>query len=127
MEIKLVVDGATLECSLGTDRSKMSVPQSHGVMVQNKNAANISDCVQNVNIKSFCKCKREDFGNEQIVGYSERTGKPLYLCNPKITTKWVKGKENCTMDGESALLDICVVSCFYGGIIRIKDSGQKEV
>ena len=108
MEVNLVIDGATLECSLGSKTSKMSVPVSHGCMVQNKNVANISDCVQDVNILSFSKCSRQG------------------LCRPKITSKWIKGQQDCILDGEFALLDICVVSCFYGGIIKVKDSGQIE-
>jgi len=108
MEAKLVIDGATLECSLGSKTSKLKVPKSHGIMVQNKNVANISDYVEEKNILSFSKCSKEG------------------ICKPKITSKWIKGQQNCIIDGELALLDICVVLCTQGGIIKVVDSGQVE-
>ena len=106
MDKKVVIDGATLECDLGSEKSILKVPKSHGVTVKGKNQANISDNKVNENILDFKRCKR------------------MGVCNPMIVMKWLKGNKELIIDGEYALMDDCIVSCVQGGVIRITNCGQ---
>ena len=106
---KTVSEGATLECSLGTETSELQVPIFHGVSGQNKNQANITDSKPIFNILPFCMCKRVD---------------PPVPCIPVVIMKWLNGQPDCVLDYELALLEKCIVPCCQGGIIRIKKCGQ---
>jgi hypothetical protein len=111
VDYKTVCDGAVLKCQLGSQESILKVPDFHGITIQEKNQANIQDYIPNYNIFTFCKCKREN---------------PPVPCEPRIIINWLKGQKNCIVDNELALLDNCIVPCCYGGVIKIKTSGQEE-
>ncbi|MDR2022920.1 MAG: DUF4280 domain-containing protein [Hungatella sp.] len=106
-----VKEGATLKCSLGTATSQLKVPQSHGASIQGRNQATIADHVGNVNILPFCMCTKTN---------------PPVPCTPTIALKWINGKKDHQIQGEMALLNICIVPCMQGGIIKIDQSGQQE-
>lgn len=57
MSAEYVVEGATLECSLGVASSKLLVAPPHGVELRGKNRANIGDGKPFVNIFPFSACK----------------------------------------------------------------------
>lgn len=99
-----VLDGATLSCSLGTCTSKLKVPDTHGAGIKGKNQAVISDYIGNKNIMPFGSCTRTY---------------PPVPCNPTICIKWINGKKDFKIKEELALLDICIVPCILGGIIKI--------
>ena len=106
MDKKIVIDGATLECDLGYEKSLLKVPRSHGVTVKDKNQANISDNKVDENIFNFKKCKK------------------MGECKPMIVMKWLKGNKEFILSNEYALMDDCIVSCVKGGVIRIINCGQ---
>ncbi|HIT86330.1 MAG TPA: DUF4280 domain-containing protein [Candidatus Coprocola pullicola] len=111
MSKRIVCEGATLACSLGTKISELQIPDFHGVLSQGKNQANINDYKPNYNILSFCSCKRSI---------------PPVPCVPSVVMKWLKGQQDGVLDCELALLEDCIVPCTFGGIIRIENCGQKE-
>lgn len=104
-----VSEGATLECTLGTNTSKLKVPNFHGVGTQGRNEANIADYIPNHNIFSFEMCLRQQ---------------PPVLCEPMVIMKWLKGHPDYILDYELALLKRCIVPCCFGGIISITQCGQ---
>jgi hypothetical protein len=104
-----VTDGATLKCTLGTATSELRVPVFHGALLRDKNQADISDSVGNVNIKPFDMCKRQA---------------PPVPCTPSTCMKWVLARNDHAIREELILLDCCIVPCVFGGIIKIIDSGQ---
>ncbi|SNS56649.1 protein of unknown function [Anaerovirgula multivorans] len=106
-----IKEGATLRCSLGTGTSQLKVPQSHGATLQGKNQATIEDHVANVNIMPFSMCTRVN---------------PPVPCTPSILLKWINGKKDHKVREELALLNICIVPCVHGGIIKIEESGQQK-
>ncbi len=108
-DLSSVCEGAVLECSLGTNTSNLLVPKFHGSYSVEKYQANITDCKGEINIPSFCKCKRSPI---------------LPACTPQIVIKWIKGHPDFILDGESALLKRCIVPCIFGGIIKIIENGQ---
>jgi hypothetical protein len=105
-----VKEGAKLSCSLGSSSSNLKVPNSHGVCIQGQNQAVISDNAGNVNIMPFGMCKRSN---------------PPVPCTPTIVMKWLYGNKGHMIRGELVLLNICIVPCVFGGIIKIDQSGQK--
>ncbi|WP_129599950.1 DUF4280 domain-containing protein [Anaerophilus nitritogenes] len=106
-----VKEGAVLSCTFGTVTSKLKVPKNHGVSMQGKNQATIADHVGNVNIMPFAMCTKTQ---------------PPVPCIPSIMVKWINGKKDFKIKDELALLNICIVPCVKGGIIKIEQSGQIE-
>ena len=104
-----VSEGATIECTLGTNISILRVPDFHGVSTQGRNEANISDHIPNHNIFSFTMCMRSI---------------PPVPCTPNVIIKWLKGHPNYTLNYDLALLERCIVPCTHGGIISIRQCGQ---
>lgn len=100
----IVLAGATLCCSLGTNTSKLQVLNYHGCGIDGNYQANIADCIGNENILSFQQCKRQV---------------PYLVCSPNICMKWIYGQLDFLLNGEPALLKSCIVPCLNGGIIKI--------
>lgn len=109
MSKKNVSDEAILECPLGTKRSILKVPVSHGMSSQGRNVANIADNIVGYNIFNFCECTRTN---------------PPVSCTPVIKTKWLKGKEDCILGTEPVLMEDGIIPCCHGGIIKIVKCGQ---
>ena len=101
-----VVEGATLECSLGSTPSKLMLPIGHGVYIWDKKQANISDMKSLYNILPFGVCK----GSEP--------------CVPAVVIYWVNGKEDVFIDKHNALVDTSIAFCARGGVIKVTDDGQ---
>jgi hypothetical protein len=103
-----VVEGATLECTLGVTSSKLVVTP-HGVMLTDKNGANIGDAKPFINILPFGACNITS---------------PPKPCTPACAM-WIGGKEDVHFEGLPALLNTDKLVCTAGGgMIRITDSGQ---
>ena len=110
MAVEYVVEGATLECSMGVARSKLLVPQSHGIELCGKNRANVGDAIPIANIAPFGACK---------------VTTPPKPCSP-VCIKWSGGKTDTLLDGLPALLSTDKLICSAGGgVIKITDSGQR--
>jgi hypothetical protein len=109
--IEYVVEGATLECSLGTSKSKLATRSRKRIYINDHLQANVKDCKANYNVKSFGRCCR-------------RSKKPK--CTPSFGTRWIGGKDDVIVDGAPALLSTATLKCKYGGTIKISDSGQSE-
>lgn len=45
---------------------------------------------------------------------------PPLPCTPVVCMPWIKGKKDFKVKNELALLNICIVPCMLGGIIKIK-------
>jgi len=104
--IKPESEGAGLICTLGTSKSKLRVVVNRGTSAKGKKTATIEDYKGNVNIPSFELCNRET---------------PPIPCNPTTCIHWLNGKDDFTIRDELALLNICIVPCLYGGVIKIDD------
>jgi len=109
MSTEYVVDGATLECSLGTASGRLLVPLPHGIQLKGRNRGNIGDAKPFVNITPFGACN--------IIS-------PPKPCTPACVM-WFGGKSDTLLDGLPALLNTDKLVCTAGGgLIRITDSGQ---
>jgi hypothetical protein len=109
MPAEYVVEGATLECSLGVTSSKLLVAPPHGIELRGKNRANIGDGKPFINIAPFSACKITS---------------PPKPCTPACAM-WTGGKADTLLQGLPALLNTDKIICTAGGgLIRITDSGQ---
>ena len=104
-DISLITEGATLECTLGSATSKLQIPVSHGSEIKGKKQATIFDNKVVMNILTFQLCKKSN---------------PPIPCTPVICMPWVMGKSDFKVKKELALLNICIVPCMLGGVIKIK-------
>ena len=96
-DIWMGTEGATFECTLGTMTSKLQVPMSHG--------SGIFDNIVGKNILPFQLCKKSN---------------PPIPCTPVVCMPWIRGKKDFKVKNELALLNICIVPCMLGGVIKIK-------
>jgi hypothetical protein len=109
MSTEYVVEGATLECSMGVASSKLLVAPPHGIELRGKNRANIGDAKPFVNIIPFGACT---------------VTSPPKPCTPACVM-WSGGKTDTLLQGLPALLDTDKLVCTAGGgLISITDSGQ---
>jgi hypothetical protein len=109
MSNEYVVQGATLECSMGIASSKLIVAPPHGIELRGKNRANIGDSKPFVNILPFGGCKITS---------------PPKPCTPACGM-WMAGKADTLLQGLPALLNTDKLVCAAGGgLIKITDSGQ---
>lgn len=113
-ERSYVVAGAKLKCSYAVKKRKLRLPFSHGVYVKDKALMNVMDYKPNKNIVSFGICKSPKNPN---------AGSP-HSCKPKITMKWINGKEDMLVENQPALINICKNKCAYEGEITIVEDGQ---
>ena len=104
-----VVEGATLQCALGTGSGNLTVMPQHRVKLRGKNKANIGDAKPFINIPSFGGCKITS---------------PPKPCTPACVM-WIGGKTDVLIQGLPALLNSDKLVCAAGGgLISITDSGQ---
>jgi len=105
-----VVCGAKLSCTLGTAKSNLKMPISHGVFLKDIPQCNINDRVPLMNILSFGSCNRSV---------------PPPPCIPATPLPWMNKKDILLfINGSEALIKDAICSCSFGGIISIDDSGQ---
>ena len=104
-DIWMVTEGTTLECTMGTMTSKLQVPMTHGSGILGKNQATVSRWVVGKNILPFQLCKKSN---------------PPIPCTPVVCMPWIRGKKDFKVKNELALLNICIVPCMLGGVIKIK-------
>jgi len=102
-----VVRGAEVKCSLGSKTTKLNLPQSHGVYVNDKPVLIDTDTKVGANVKPFGKCKKRKGG-----------------CAPSLAACWKEVKEDALIKERPALITRSILSCSIGGKITIKTDGQ---
>ena len=150
-----IVHCAQVSCDFGMRPSYLVLEDSHGVYLKGRAQVTIKDC-KDENIICFGGCMspenpktieaakeiaREvaqetemDFEDQvsDIFTQESDDGKKFMACfgecEPSIvSTEWDKEKEDVLVEpGQKALLGAGTLTCKYGGIIRIEDTGQPE-
>ena len=106
--MKVVCNGASLQCSLGSTPSILNVdPKS--VQVENTSICTESDAKPYKNIQTF--------------GICSLTGLP---CTP-ITSSWTNASKIVMAGNESVVLESSTVICSIGGLITVTSAGQESV
>lgn len=102
-----VVEGAITRCSLGSRKSEILMPNSHGIFLKEKPQCTIYDKIPIENIAPFGGCRA------------------IITCTPNIVLPWVNKKDTTlVLNDEKALIEDAVCFCTHGGIIEIEHSGQ---
>ena len=120
---KLVVDGALLQCSMGTAPAKLTVLPSSGLSDQSRPLATVQDARPMANINPFVMCRST--ANPQVAlataaSFGVLSPQP---CVPVIVGAWTPGSDVVTLEGSPALHDASTCSCVWAGVISVSDAG----
>ncbi|MBU2700778.1 hypothetical protein Ga0466249_001883 [Sporomusaceae bacterium BoRhaA] len=107
MDTRYVVRGATVRCNKGSTASRLNLPKSHGVYVNEKAVLNDHDCISGSNVMPFGTCSM------------------IHKCSPFLALKWEQAKDTTLVKGQPALLATSTLSCAVGGVITVVDDGQR--
>lgn len=118
---KLTVDGATLECTMGSTSSRLTVLPAIKSDVDGDNSGTIDDHIPMVNVMPFGMCKSPS--NPAVAAAS---GAPQ-PCIPVLPSAWTPGASVVTVQGIKALSDNSTCACTWAGTVSIKDPGDKVV
>ncbi len=124
---KLVVQGASLSCSMGNAPSPLSVLPTNATTGDSANAATVQDMVPNVNIAPFGMCL--SVSNPAVAAATSAAGGVLtpQPCVPMTTVPWTPGSPSVTIGGQAALSDSCQLVCQWGGQIQVQSAGQTDI
>lgn len=121
-----VCSGATMKCTFGDRKSKLTVYPDRTVFLTGQPMANISDHTPLYNIAPFGKCHTTSFpptGAATAAAHGKLTPMP---CVPGTNSNWMNGKNDYIIKGDPALLKSSFCRCCYGGVITITDDGQRD-
>lgn len=121
-----VCSGATMKCTFGDRKSKLTVFPDRTVFLTGQPMANISDHTSLYNIAPFGKCHTTSFpptGAATAAAHGKLTPMP---CVPGTNSNWMNGKNDYIIKGDPALLKSSFCRCCYGGVITITDDGQRD-
>lgn len=121
-----VCSGATMKCTFGDRKAKLTVYPDRTVFLTDQPMANISDHTSLYNIAPFGKCHTTSFpptGAATAAAHGKLTPMP---CVPGTNSNWMNGKNDYIIKGDPALLKSSFCRCCYGGVITITDDGQRD-
>ena len=121
-----VCSGATMKCTFGDRKAKLTVYPDRTVFLTGQPMANISDHTSLYNIAPFGKCHTTSFpptGAATAAAHGKLTPMP---CVPGTNSNWMNGKNDYIIKGDPALLKSSFCRCCYGGVITITDDGQRD-
>jgi hypothetical protein len=123
---KLVVNGATLACSMGSTPAKLSVLPTNSTYGGELPAATVQDMKPMVNVAPFGMCSSPS--NPQVAAATAAAMGVLtpQPCLPMITAPWTPGSKTVTIGDLVALNDTCQCVCQWAGQIQIQDPGQSD-
>lgn len=121
-----VCGGAMLQCTFG------AMPSTLMVLPQNKVVnlmplANIMDNKPLVNVLPFGMCS--SMANPTVASATAAALGVLtpMPCIPVIPGPWTPGSPTCLIGGQPAVNDSCMLTCAYGGTIRVTNPGQTTI
>jgi hypothetical protein len=126
---KLVVDGATLACSMGTTPSKLSVLPTNETYGGPTPAATVQDMKPETNLAPFGLCQSPI--NPQVAAATSAAAGTLtpQPCLPAAAGPWMPGSKSVaiTGGGPAMLSDACQCVCQWGGQIQVQLAGQQVI
>lgn len=124
---KLVVNGASLQCTMGTTPSNLTALPDKTTDAGMMPAANITDYQPNVNIMSFGMCRSPS--NPQVAAATAAAAGVLtpQPCVPVVTAPWTPGSSTFQVGSQPALNDSSTCLCSWAGTISIASAGQTSI
>ena len=122
-----VCNGAKMSCTFGSSSCSLNVLPTKQIQLEDNEAANIMDYVPMVNISGFGQCS--SLVNPVVAVATAKNSGVLepQKCIPVIVTPWMPGKPDELMANQPALMDFCINTCVYFGIVTITNAGQTSV
>jgi Domain of unknown function (DUF4280) len=124
----LVVQGASLSCTMGNAPSQLSVlPVNQVSGPSSMAAACVADSKPMVNIATFGMCMSPS--NPQVAAATAAAMGTLtpQPCIPMTSAPWTPGSTSVTVGGQAALNDSSTCQCQWGGMVSITFAGQTVV
>jgi hypothetical protein len=123
---KIVINGATTQCTMGTAPSTLTVLPTHLTFDASQPAATIMDHIPMVNIKPHGMCV--SLANPAVAAATAAalgvlTPQP---CFPATTSPWSPGSPTITIADLKALNDVSSCNCMWAGVITIPYAGQTD-
>lgn len=119
-----VVSQAKLSCSFGSSSSSFQATAASACQSSRQQAGVINDHLSMVNIRPFGRCSC--LGNPVVAAATAANKGKLspQPCIPATVTPWVPGSPTILFRSMPALNDKSILSCMWGGIVRVDDAGQ---
>lgn len=122
-----VVNGATLQCSMGTTPSTLTITPEKQVGTGSTALASVMDHAPMKNIMPFGLCIT--ISNPQVAAATAAalgvlTPQP---CLPVTTQAWMPGAPQVTVRKQAALTQNSTCLCQWGGVISVVNPGQTKV
>jgi len=122
-----VCSGAGLACTFGMGSGSLTVLPTKRVQMENNEAASIMDFTPMVNISDFGNCT--SLINPIVMAATAKNQGVLepQQCIPVVVAPWTPGKTDVLHANQPALMDFCLCTCAYMGMITITNAGQTSV
>jgi len=122
-----VCNGAKMMCTFGTGSGSLSILPDKLTNVENNPIANIMDFKPMVNIASFGNCM--SLMNPVVAAATAANSGVLnpQTCLPSTIAPWIPGQPNVLVSNQPALMDFCINTCMWMGIITITSAGETSV
>ena len=122
-----VCNGANMRCTFGTGSSSLTILPEKMITEENNPAANIMDFKPLVNIASFGNCM--SLMNPVVAVATAKNSGVLepQACIPAIISPWMPGQPNVLLKNMPALMDFCINTCMWMGIITITSAGETSI
>ena len=122
-----VCNGAKMMCTFGASPGSLSVLPANRIQMEGNPAACIMDFAPMVNVGDFGLCS--SLVNPVVAAATAKNLGVLepQKCIPVIVSPWMPGKPDALMANQPALMDFCLNTCAYFGIVTISDAGQTSI
>ncbi len=119
-----VVNTAVTMCSFGAAPSMLAVLPANRTMCFKQPAANIMDHIPITNIVPFGMCMSP--ANPAVAAATTAAMGVLtpMPCVPVTPAPWAPGAVTVMIANQSALDDVSICNCTWGGVIKINFAGQ---
>ena len=122
-----VCNGAEMTCSFGSSSCSLNVLATNRILMEDNPAAGIMDYVPMLNISGFGQCS--SLVNPVVAAATAKNSGVLepQKCIPVVVSPWMPGKPDVLVANNPALMDFCMNTCAYFGIITITNAGQNSI
>lgn len=121
-----VCSGATMRCTQGTSKARLTVLPTRTVFLTGQPMANISDHLTMVNLAPFGRCRSLGFPATAAATAAHHGHLTPMPCMHNTPFPWMRGKDDYIVKGDPALLKSSTCSCMWGGTISLVTDGQHE-
>lgn len=123
----VVVAGASLQCSMGTAPSALSVLPTNCTMAGGPPTATITDNIPLVNIMPFGMCNSPS--NPTVAAATAAASGVLtpMPCIPVTSAPWTPGAPTVLIGNTPALDNNCTLMCAWAGVIQVISPGETTV